>query len=63
MADVADKIISANNVTRGTIVCSTNGKSVAKNTESQEVNHDGGTPAALEAKYTNKFDEPTYYTA
>ncbi len=63
MADVADKIISANNVRRGTVTVSVNGKSVLKDTTVTEENHDGGTAAALEARYTNKFDEITYYTA
>lgn len=63
MADVAAKIISANNVRRGTVVVSTNGHDVKTNTENTQTNHDGGTPTALEAKLTERFDDRTYYTA
>lgn len=61
MADVAGKIISANNVRRGTIVCSTNGHDQVKNTDNTEENHDGGTPTELEAKLTDRFDDVAYY--
>jgi hypothetical protein len=63
MADVAAKIISANDVRRGTIICSINGHDQVKNTEKTQANHDGGTPTALEARYGERFDDKTYYTA
>lgn len=63
MADVADKIISANDVRRGTVVVTTNGKSVLKDTTRTEANHAGGSASALEAKLGDRFDDVTYYTA
>jgi hypothetical protein len=63
MADVAGKIISANPVRRGTVVANTNGHDMDTDTERTQEDHDGGTAAALEAKLTDRFDNPTYYTS
>lgn len=60
MADVAQKSIDANAIKSGTAVVKT------AETRYQTVNpvdNKSPTAAAMEAQLTDRFDDPTYYTA
>jgi|LakMenEpi03Aug12_release.lakeMendotaPanAssembly.Ray.scaffolds.fasta_scaffold269516_2 hypothetical protein len=60
MPDVAQKSIDANPIKSGTAVVKTT------NTRYQDVDpvdNKSPTIAAMEADLTNRFDDPTYYTA
>lgn len=60
MADVAQKAINANEIKSGTAVVKT------AETRYQTVNpvdNKSPTTASMETRLTNRFDDPTYYTA
>ncbi len=60
MADVAQKSINANNVKSGTATVKTNNSNYQK----LDANPDKSpTIADIEDDLTNRFDDPTYYTA
>ena len=62
MADVAQKAINANDVKYSSIVSKTGNKTVNTREPSDET-PTGTTVAAVEAKYTDRFDDNQYYTA
>ena len=58
MADVAAKIISANNIKTGSISIKTGKKDYQTTTPDPET---GPAVTDVETKYTNRFDDPRYY--
>lgn len=61
------KAVNANNINFGTVTVKANGAnkstSFKYDTKSQQVNPDGESATFWENKLTERFNDPTYYTA
>ena len=65
MADILNKVISANNINVGTVTVKANGAnkttSFKYDNASRQVNPDGTSTTYWENRLTSRFDDPNYY--